>query len=86
MSCYLAGELLIGGLIEQNINNSSIDLCITATSLTASQVSACSGSCNSTGVRVSCQDSCGQNFLGSCSKCCCLSSGCRVDLTSCSKV
>jgi hypothetical protein len=80
--CSLNGEPVLGGTFEFYINGSSIDVIIRGTLLTISQFGACSGSCNG-GPQVSCEDDNGQSYTGTCQKCCCLSCGVTVHLTSC---
>lgn len=80
--CSLNNETVPNGVFELWINGTSIDIKITGDSVSASQVSACSGSCNG-GPQVSCEDDNGNQYTGTCQKVCCLSCGSTVNLTSC---
>ncbi len=75
MSCYLAGEEVINGAIEQDINNGICMVTVRGPTFSAAQVAACSAACN--GSTVSCGDGT-TTYTGQCIKCCVVSCGCKA--------
>lgn len=82
MSCYLAGELVIDGAIIQDANNGTLDITVCGASLTATQLAACSASCNG-GAPVTCSDGV-KDFTGTCNRVCSSSCGAKVNIMGCS--